>query len=141
MLQRQTAISALKRIPPPPKTPLREFVDWLERAPSATWSTAADRARRDVPNDIETMALALWTTGDVLLRTNLMRTLDPARPDELAVIGELIGRARGAADAPALRAALERRHPDVIARIARKRAVPPALRAEADALRHATPRG
>jgi hypothetical protein len=138
VLQRQTALAAIKRVRVPRgphAAALKQFTDWVATGTDVSWAEAAARARRDVPDQIDTLALALWGTGDVVVRANVMRALDPARPDELATLEKLIARARGEADAEPLRAALERRHPAVIARVARKRAVPVALHAEVVALR------
>jgi len=133
MLQRQIAFAALERAglaPGPPGSTLARFIGWLRRRPDVCWDEAVARARQEVPDQLEALASALWNSGDVVLRANVMRMLDPAQPDELATLGKLIARAHGEQDSEPLRAALERRHPEVVARIARKRALAPALRAE-----------
>jgi hypothetical protein len=133
MLQRQIAFAALERAglaPGPSDSPLAGFLKWLQRRPNVCWDEAVTRARRDVPDQLDALAVALWNSGDVVVRANVMRMLDPAQPDELATLGKLIARARGERDSQPLRAALERRHPEVVTRIARKRTLAPRLRAE-----------
>jgi hypothetical protein len=143
MLQRQIALAALEHAGltgAPPGSPLARFLAWLAQRPEACWDDVVARARRDVPDQLDALAVALWDSGDALLRANVMRRLDPERPEELATLEKLIGRARGDADAESLRAALEGRHPEVVARIARKRAVPAALRDEVRELVRLAPR-
>jgi hypothetical protein len=86
----------------------RTLLRRLDGDDEACWETYATLVRNWDPKLGRELALPLWKTGDKVLRTNLIRTLDWERPNERKLIQELIGECDGQRDEPELLAAVEK---------------------------------
>jgi hypothetical protein len=137
MLQRQLALEALRKAglyPAARGTTIGDLIGWIKNHPEADWAAIADRVRSHAGEELGQLALAVWRSDDKVLRANILRNLDPARPTEAALIKKLLGEARGDRDVPELRALLEHRDRELIKAVRRKRNLTLEVRAEVEAL-------
>ena len=89
--------------------------------PAACWPDLASRFRQCCPALKGKAAMAIWNTGDKLLRLNLARNLDPKQKDELEILRKLVRSARVDTDPQELVALIQRDVPELLQGVARKK--------------------
>ncbi len=112
---------------------LRQFLTAFEQCPADCWPALTGQVRDAYPRYKKRLASALWASGDKLLRLNLIRSLDPSRPDELNLMKTYLRSCDPATDIPEIGAFFESGHPAVVAQLAKIPALPAGLRQAIDA--------
>ena len=103
---------------------LRQFLTAFEQCPADCWPALTGQVRDAYPRYKKRLASALWASGDKLLRLNLIRSLDPSRPDELNLMKTYLRSCDPATDIPEIGAFFESGHPAVVAQLAKIPALP-----------------
>jgi hypothetical protein len=124
MHQREVALKALKKAAGKERNSrIAEFVRFLGQHYELCWSDYVDVIREQFPADREAMALAIWETGDKVLRTNLVRHLDPGQPAEVKILQRLIKSCRGLEDEAELLIALEKDDRRILAQMKKLKSI------------------
>lgn len=134
MTEQKIMLEALKKASLGTDKGTASFVAWLEKTPHPDWDELMRKLRSQYDPSKAALVQAIWSSGDPVLRTRMLRNLDPQRADEEALLNKLVSATTGASNTPLLRAALESGNRALLERIARKRSLPVEFRREVDAL-------
>jgi hypothetical protein len=119
---------------------VRAFLKHFEETEADCWPELLTLVRTRYPAIKEQLAVPLWTSGDQLLRMNLLRAIDATQADEQAILQRLLGRIDPRRGEFELRAAvLHLDSQPLLDAIARRRLISDELRAMIDLRRNQLP--
>ena len=93
-----------------------------------TWTAAIGWLRRADERNGSALVTAIWSSGDPLVRLNLIQRLDPARPAELRWLTRMAREARVDEDTRELYAIALKSHPALCQGVLRRNGLPAALK-------------
>jgi len=107
---------------------LQSFLKHVDDTPFECWEEYAALFRRDYYDLFDQVVPPLMATDDKLLRTMLLRYVDPAKPKELAMVREFVANADPVADRPELDVLIARKDKTVMKDLSARPGLIPAVR-------------
>ncbi len=116
---------------------VRDFLSHVEETEQDCWPELLALVRTRYPAIKEQLVVPLWTSGDQLLRLNILRAVDATQADERAILQRLLGRIDPRQGEMELRAAiLHLDDQSLLGTIARRRLISNELRTIMDLRRN-----
>lgn len=100
---------------------LKTLIDSLAETTEDLWGDLSQRLRGLDDATKVALLLALWKTGDAVVRLNLVEVLDPKRPDELKLLNRFVREADAIADSVELYAIAQRGDAELLNRVIHKK--------------------
>lgn len=107
---------------------LQQALAAFEEAPLECWPDLARRIRANFPECIEALVKPLWMSGDKLVRVNLIRHADLARPEERQLLEKAV-RTLSKGDLPEFSAVVNTATQPIVERLLKRKDLPEQLRA------------
>jgi hypothetical protein len=111
---------------------LRAFLKHVDEMPEACWPELVQEVRQNYPDLKEKLVLPLWSTGDKLLRLNIIQMVSLDQADEVDLLRKLVRRAHVTEDLHELRAVVRKDHPELIDLVAHKRGLDPEFKRQVE---------
>jgi hypothetical protein len=107
---------------------LRRFFKDFDAMPERCWPELMPLVRNKYDAYLERLAMPLWESGDVLLRLNLIRHLDPAHKAELTLMQRLTDGLDNHQHRRELLGVVERGSEALLRRVLKRKGLPDSLR-------------